>query len=69
MNDRLQRVQDRARQLARSGEFKGWRSIVFKLQFEDGFTDAFHWIFGAAAQEELDGICKQAANLDTSRAA
>jgi hypothetical protein len=68
MSDRLQRVQERARQLAWSGEFKDWRSIAFKLQFEDGFTEAFHWIFGAATREELDGICKETAN-QSSRSA
>jgi hypothetical protein len=60
MNDRLQRVQDRARQLARSGKFNGWSAIAFKLQFEDGFTDAFGWLYGVSAQEELDGICREA---------
>jgi hypothetical protein len=61
MNERLQRVQDRARHLARSGEFNGWSAIAFKLQFEDGFTDAFQWIYSASAQEELDRICTNAA--------
>jgi hypothetical protein len=61
MNERLQRVQDRAHELARSGKFNGWRPIAFKLQFEDGFTEAFQWFYSASVQDELDRICRNAA--------
>ena len=44
MSKELQRIQARARELARSGRFIGWRPIAFELQFEPGFTEAYEWI-------------------------
>ena len=38
MSKEIQRIQARARELARSGTFIGWRPIAFELQFEPGFT-------------------------------
>ena len=55
--------QARARELARSGTFIGWRPIAFELQFEPGFTEAYEWIHSASAQEELDSICLEARML------
>jgi hypothetical protein len=34
MSETLERMQARARELARSGKFSGWRSVAFELQFE-----------------------------------
>jgi hypothetical protein len=34
MSKEIQRIQARARELARSGTFIGWRPIAFELQFE-----------------------------------
>jgi hypothetical protein len=59
MNEKLQRFQARARELARSGKFIGWRPIAFELQFEEGFTDAIQWTYSASTQEELDIICRE----------
>jgi hypothetical protein len=56
MNEELQRIQDRARELARSGEYKNWRPIAFALQFEADFTDAFQWIYSASTRDELDRL-------------
>ena len=36
MSDTVQRVQARARELAGSGKFAGWRALAFELQFEPG---------------------------------
>ena len=60
MSKELQRIQARARELARSGTFIGWRPIAFELQFELGFTEAYEWIYSASAQEELDRTCQEA---------
>ena len=60
MSKELQRIQARARELARSGTFIGWRPIAFELQFEPGFTEAYEWIHSPSAQEELDSICREA---------
>jgi len=62
MNDKLQRFQTRARELAGSGKFNGWRPIAFELQFEEGFTEAIQWTYSASTQEELDIICRESRN-------
>ncbi len=59
MSEKLQRFQARARELARSGKFNGWRPIAFELQFEDGFPDAIQWTYSASTQEALDIICRE----------
>ena len=60
MSDKLRRFQARARALARSGNFKGWRPISFELQFEEGFAEGFQWVYEASTQEELDNLCREA---------
>lgn len=60
MSVRLRQFQERARELARSGKFKGWRQIAFELQFEQGFAQAFQWIYDASTKAELDSICRDA---------
>ena len=59
MSEKLQRFQARARELARSGAFNGWRPIAFELQFEEGFAEAIQWTYSASTQEELDIICRK----------
>ena len=63
MSKELLRIQARARELARSGTFLGWRPIAFELQFEPGFTEAYEWIHNPSAQEELDSLCREARML------
>ena len=41
MNDTLEYMQRRARELARSGKYIGWRSVAFELQFEPGLKEVF----------------------------
>jgi hypothetical protein len=60
MMQKLQHIQARARKLAWSGKFFGWRPIAFELRFEPGFTDASQWINSPSAQEELDDLCDEA---------
>ena len=60
MNEVLEHVQARARELARSGKFSAGRAVAFELQFEPGFTEAFHWIYSLSGQEELDRLCSEA---------
>ena len=62
MSEHLKSIQKRARELARSGQYVGWRPIAFELRFEPGYAEAFTWIHGAATQEELDRLCSQARN-------
>lgn len=59
MNDKLRQFQARARELARSSNFNGWRQVAFELQFEEGFAEAFQWVYDDATQAELDGICRE----------
>ena len=74
MSGALERMQERARELARSGRFGGWRSVAFELQFEPGLKvvfqglhsasveDAFQWLHSPKAKEELDRLCDEARN-------
>ena len=36
----LEQIQAKARELARSGKFHGWRPIAFELRFEAGYKEA-----------------------------
>lgn len=56
----LLRVQERARALAQSGKFFGWRPVVFELSFEPGYREAFEWLFSPSTREELDSLCSRA---------
>jgi hypothetical protein len=70
MSTKLQQIQARARELAQSGTFIGWRPIAFTLQFEEGFAEAFDWIYSYDTQEELDRLCGDArARLRANRSA
>jgi hypothetical protein len=70
MSKKLQQIQVKARQLAQSGTFMGWRPIAFTLQFEEGFAEAFDWIYSYDAREELDRLCGDArARLRANRSA
>ena len=60
MSKRLQQIQAKARELALSGTFVGWRPIAFTLQFEEGFAEAFDRIYSYATREELDSLCADA---------
>jgi hypothetical protein len=55
----LERIQAKARELARSGKFYGWRPIAFELRFEAGYQEAREWLHHAATQEELDRLCQR----------
>jgi hypothetical protein len=78
MSETLEYMQERARKLARSGKFNGWRSVAFELQFEPGLQevfqwshpsgeDAFQWLYSPAAKEELDRLCYEARNPSARR--
>ena len=49
----LQRIQARARELARSGMFVGWRPVAFELRFEKGYEEAREWLHNPAVRDEL----------------
>ena len=68
MSKKLQQIQAKARELALSGTFIGWRPIAFTMQFEEGFAEAFDWIYSHSIQEELDSLCREArGRLHTNR--
>ncbi len=66
MNKTAQRIQARARELARSGNFFGWRPLEFELSFEKGFSEARDWLNSATTQEELDRLCRKARNAQAT---
>jgi hypothetical protein len=53
----LERLQARARELARSGKFHGWRPVAFELRFEKGYEEAREWLHSSAVRDELDRLC------------
>ena len=57
---KLKSIQRKARELARSGRFFGWRPIAFELGFEDGFAEARDWLYRASTRDELDLLCRKA---------
>jgi len=60
MSKQLLQVQARARALARSGTFVGWRAIVFELSFESGYREALDWLKDPSTHDELDDLCRRA---------
>jgi hypothetical protein len=65
MSKQLQRIKARARELARSGRFIGWRPVAFELKFEPGFAEASDWIYSPSIAgwplqrgEEADAISR-----------
>ena len=50
-------IQKRARTLAQSGKFAGWRAIAFELQFEPGYHEGAKWLFSPAAKDEIESLC------------
>ena len=56
----LERLQVKARELARSGKFHGCRPIAFELRFGAGYEEAREWLQAAATQDELDHLCQTA---------
>jgi hypothetical protein len=78
MSEALARIQQRARELASSGKFAGWRAITFELQFEPALKDifwfhseageeAFQWVHSLAAKEEIDRLCDEARHPSARR--
>ena len=65
----VKRIQERARQLAHSGKFIGWRAVAFELRFEPGYAEGLDWIQSPAAQEEIDRLCNEARNRTNRRVA
>jgi hypothetical protein len=57
---KLKHIQAKARELAQSGTFYGWRPIEFVLLFEEGISEAREWLHKEATREELDLICRKA---------
>ena len=57
---KLTQFQAKARELAGSGQFIGWRPLEFVLRFEDGFDDAQDWLQKPSTQAELDRLCVKA---------
>ena len=57
---KVQQIQARARELARSGNFYGWPPLEFELRFEDGYAEAREWLHRPTTRDELDRICQEA---------
>ena len=68
MSDELTRIKARARELARSGRFIGWRPVAFELQFEPASRTCLtgsiaprpkkSWIASAARRGSADAILR-----------
>ena len=60
MSKQLLQVQARARALAQSGTFIGWRAIAFELSFEPNYREAHDWLKEPSTHGELDDLCRRA---------
>jgi hypothetical protein len=79
MSEILEHMQERARELARSGKFLGWRSVALELQFKPALNEAFQWLHSASGEDAfqwlhspaskaaLDRLCDEARDLSTRR--
>src|SRR5262249_51613765 len=56
MSEILERMQERARELARSGKFLGYRSVAFELQFEPRLKEAFQWLHSASVEDAFQWL-------------
>ena len=56
MSEQLLQVQARARALARSGTFVGWRAIAFELSFEPNYREARDWLKEPSTRDELEAV-------------
>ena len=56
MSETLEHLQERARELARSGKFTGWRSVAFELQFEPNLREVFKWLHDAAVEDAFEWL-------------
>jgi hypothetical protein len=53
-------VNKRARELAMSGHYYGWRDIEVALRFEEDLSDARQWLDNPSIRDELDRLCEHA---------
>ena len=60
MSDQLSPFQMRARTLAQSGKFAGWRAVAFELRFDAAYKEAKEWLFTPATKNEIDLLCRTA---------
>jgi hypothetical protein len=78
MRDTLEHMQRRARELAHSGQYVGWRSVAFELQFDPALKQvfwyhtpsgdqAFQWLHSPATRAEIDALCFEARHGHKSR--
>jgi len=51
MSETLEYIQKRARELARSGKFSGWRSVAFELRFEPDLNEVFQWLHSTCVED------------------
>lgn len=56
----LERMQEKARQLARTGKFFGVLALEFELRFEPEYAVARQWLNRVSTRTELDRLCRQA---------
>jgi hypothetical protein len=53
-------VTKRARELAMSGHYYGWRDIEVVLRFEEDLLEAGQWLDNPSIRDELDQLCEHA---------
>ena len=68
MSDQLSQLQARARALAQSGRFAGWKAVAFELRFEPGYQEASQWLLSPATREDIDLLCQGARDVSKRRA-
>jgi hypothetical protein len=58
--DKVEHIKSMAKQLARSGKFRGWAPIAFELRFEEGFKEARDWLYSSATRDQINRLCTKA---------
>jgi hypothetical protein len=56
----LERLQEKARRLARTGKFFGVLALEFELRFEPEYLSARQWLNMISTRTELDRLCREA---------
>ena len=63
MNDMLEYMKNRARELARSGRRVAWRSVAFELQFEPSLKQVF-WFYSSSGDHAFQWLHSPATKED-----
>ena len=62
--EQRERIEPRAPELAKSGEFQNWLAMEHHLRFEENCREARHVLDNERIREELDRLCEVARDAE-----